>query len=1176
MNSQLLTPVVMQVDEFSEDATPPTLVEFTVNMHTHEIAFSFSETVARDEFVVAKVTVVGTNEEAYTLTDGNMIETQEAYSTTLVWKLGDTDANELKRRRFTAVSTASSGIFMAEGAVLDANDRRIVEFTSVHPCSDHTPDGKAPELRSYILDLTAGTITMEFSETIKSSSLVAVGVSLLSAQGATSADSVVPLTSGSLKVDLDSDAVESTKSDWLTAVIALSEADLNAIKKRTALATDVSTTYLTIAGGVITDMNNNPVRALDAENAQIADDFVEDDVVPVLRSFALDMSNRLLTLSFSETMLASTIAMDASDFIIFPHSTGVVLTSSSKNVDAALEDSNVITIKISEEDANKMKIAGSGRTLADSSLQMQPFLANDMNNNAVALTNLDLINANFLEDTIPPVMRSASVDMNVGTLTIVFDETVKADSLDASTITVQLDAAGTVSHTLQGPGTNLNVQNSPTIVVKIEDADLNAIKLKAMLTKLEDSYVYLAEGTVTDTSVAATESDAHGDAAIAFKVDETPPALTAFSFDLTTKSLILSFDEVVKASSVVETEITLWSHENDAAAENLGETRTSYTLVDVTVNSPNGLELELVLSDEDLDAIKAITNLFISPGSSYMSFNEDVVTDMAVPANKVTPVLDTSAERASAFKADNLQPAVESFDLDMTAELLTIYFSETVDSDSVVFPAITLQKSATVGTSAHGHVSLTGGKVTHTTDIPSLQIKLSTADVNRLKTAKIGMDTSSTYLTMTAAAVTDMAGLDLIPREDGNNAVQVDQYNRDNTDPVLQKCALDLTNEELTLSFSETVDASSIIVSHITLAQDAGGIGTTYSLHSPSGTSSEDGPEIVVDISLTDLNEIKRLNEHGLATIEDEAASVYCSVSVEFINDVFENPVVVRELSDGLPSTDFVTDGVAPKLKSFTLDMNQVISENTVQVATATLLMKFSETVKFNSYDPKFLTIQKAETVSGTGSSVTLTGQFSSVSTQSGTQLAFKMLRADANAIKLVADMATGEDDTYLTLDSSFVTDMYNNPIESVDNGAAMKIADGGFVADVTAPELMKFDIDMDAGKITLSFDETVSGLSINPDEIIIRDTTDENNAAASFTLTGGLVGSATGEPWVKATNVRTFPHSDSHIIQFYFTKDDLDEIKRLNMCTDANDCYLVHTEFVVYDMRENDVLRCT
>jgi hypothetical protein len=122
----------------------------------------------------------------------------------------------------------------------------------------------------------------------------------------------------------------------------------------------------------------------------------------------------------------------------------------------------------------------------------------------------------------------------------------------------------------------------------------------------------------------------------------------------------------------------------------------------------------------------------------------------------------------------------------------------------------------------------------------------------------------------------------------------------------------------------------------------------------------------------------------------------------------------------------------------------------------------------------------------------------------------------------------------------------------------------------------MKFDIDMNAGKITLSFDETVSGLSINPDEIIIRDTTDENNAAASFTLTGGLVRSATGEPWVKATNVRTFPHSDSHIIQFYFTKDDLDEIKRLNMCTDANDCYLVHTEFVVYDMRENDVLRCT
>merc|ERR1712127_139329 len=194
------------------------------------------------------------------------------------------------------------------------------------------------------------------------------------------------------------------------------------------------------------------------------------------------------------------------------------------------------------------------------------------------------------------------------------------------------------------------------------------------------------------------------------------------------------------------------------------------------------------------------------------------------------------------------------------------------------------------------------------------------------------------------------------------------------------------------------------------------------------------------------------------------------------------------------------------------------------------------------------------------------------------------MLRVDANAIKFVVDMATGEADTFLTLSSAFVTDMYQNPITSVDNGAAMPIITGGFTPDTTNPELLKFDIDMDQGKITLSFDETVSGASIMPDEIIIRDTTHVDDAGASYQLTGAITGGSfdvdgvpVGEPWAKVLNTPTFPHGDSNTITFYFTKTDLDEIKRLNMCSQADDCYLVHTEYLVFDLGlgPNTVLRC-
>jgi len=1187
MNNRNLTPVTMKVKNggFDEDVTPPTLIKFDLNMNTHEITFLFSETVSRDTFVVERVTIVGTNSEEYPLEVGAMIDSQVPYSTSLAWKMDDADANALKRLRSTAVSIASSSILMADGAVQDANGQAIVAFSTPHPCDAHFPDETSPDLVSYTMDLTAGIITMQFSEAIKSSSLVAVGVRVLAGRGPTESSvqgcNGVALTSGSLKVDLDADGDASTRSDWLTAVIALSEDDMNAIKKCPALAVSDASTYLSIDSSVITDMNNRPFNAIASSVAQKVQDsgFEDDQVDPILRSFALDMSQRLLTLSFSETMLASSIVMGANT-LVFTHGDGVALAVSSANVDVTGEDTNVITIQLSEADANAMKIAGSGRTLADSSLKIHQGWALDMNNNAVVLTDLALLTSDFIADTIPPVMRSASIDMNLGTLTIVFDETVKADSLEAGTITVQSDAAGTVKHTLLGPGTNINTDNSPTIVVQMVVSDLNAIKLKDMLTVIGDSYVYLAPGTVTDTSVAATLAVAHGDDAANFARDATDPVLSEFSFDLTTKSLVLTFDEVVKADSLEETEITLWSHASQQAADTLGETRRSHTLAEVDVDSSNGLTITLILSDGDLDTIKAIENLYVGPTSAYLSLTALAATDMAVPPNTVKPIFESNAKVADRFKSDNIQPRVTQVDLDMTTELLTIYFSETVDSSSVLYQGITLQKSANVGSTIDGHVTLSGGTRTHTTDIPSLQIKLTNDDLNKMKSAKIGMDKDSSYLVMTAASIKDMAGLDLIPREDGvvgdGGALQVTDYARDSTDPVLTSCALDLDAETFTLGFSETVDAGSILVQHFTLAQDQLGVQTTYSLHAPSGTSSADGPEIVVDISLSDLNEIKRLSELGLATKGGAETSVFCSISTLFIDDVFENHIEARDVGNGLPSINFGQDNTPPTLLSFSLDMNQVVSENTVQVATATILLKFSETVKFSTYEPTAITIQKDRTVTGIDSSVTLSGEFASVSTQSGTTLSFKLLRDDANAIKKIADLATSFSDTFITLTSNFVDDMSGNSIRPEDNGAALQISNNGFVPDETAPELLRFDIDMDKGKLTLSYDETVNGLSINPDEIVIRDTTNVGDAAASFTLTGGVVGSADGEPWVKVENERSFPHADSHIISFYFTKADLDEIKRLNMCSEANDCYLVHTEFLVYDMRANDVLRCT
>lgn len=40
--------------------------------------------------------------------------------------------------------------------------------------------------------------------------------------------------------------------------------------------------------------------------------------------------------------------------------------------------------------------------------------------------------------------------------------------------------------------------------------------------------------------------------------------------------------------------------------------------------------------------------------------------------------------------------------------------------------------------------------------------------------------------------------------------------------------------------------------------------------------------------------------------------------------------------------------------------------------------------------------------------------------------------------------------------------------------------------------------------------------------------------------------------------------------------KADLDEVKRLSLCTSQNNCYVIHTEFLVRDVSDNHILGCS
>merc|ERR1712146_563921 len=119
---------------------------------------------------------------------------------------------------------------------------------------------------------------------------------------------------------------------------------------------------------------------------------------------------------------------------------------------------------------------------------------------------------------------------------------------------------------------------------------------------------------------------------------------------------------------------------------------------------------------------------------------------------------------------------------------------------------------------------------------------------------------------------------------------------------------------------------------------------------------------------------------------------------------------------------------------------------------------------------------------------------------------------------------------------------------------------------------LLSFKMDVNTGRMTLSFDETVDGFSLEPVEFQVLDGVAKK--AASLQLTGGI--GTNGVAWVKDDSRSRFDHADSDVLVMSLLKADLDELKRLALCTEQDDCYLIHTEWAIRDKAGNQIVACT
>ena len=1171
MNNNLLLPIsdtlALQVDQFTEDTVPPTLQSFNLDMNTGILTLMFSETINASSFEVTQITLQdAANIE--NVTDTHMISNYSINlsvydSTVITVQIVPLDLNEIKRLYNLAIDSSSTYIAITSLLVRDMNNKYVVEIPSEEALrvSVYVSDRNPPQLEEFDLNLNSSELLLRFNETVNRESLNIESVTIQHAQSSSGPSFTLQLTQTSSSMSPNDTYI----------IVDIGTFDLNNLKRLTEVATSRNNTYLSLNSTAIEDMNENAIVQIPGTNGLQVTNFVQDQIRPVLTGFSLDINQGILVLTFSETVQAvtlniSTITLQSQSVVIPEESYTLNQGDLPEYSYSNSTDDPILTVYIGTSDLNAIKAIFE--------------LANTPNDTFLAITEdgvLDMVDLAlepipssfasavdvYVADTTGPELLSFSFNLTSETLELTFDETINIESFNITQLILLSNPNISIgSYKMLRGYRALSMDNSTTVSVLLILDDLHDIKLDTNLaTNTANTWLQILQPAIHDMAFIPNYVQSSIENVAVYEQDLTSPMLLSFYVDMNEGLLVLNFDEPVNASSIDYTAFTVYSGRvasdaemtsgngtiNETIAVNatmvdtgsgqniLTQAPTSYTLTGGSTNSTNGLQITIILTVDDLNAIKQDEQLFTSTATSFISIEPSSIADMN--ANPVAEISSTEALQATAFINDTTPPVLLGFDLDMNMGILVLSFPETIDVSTTMFDGIILQRGPNVSLDANQYM-LVGGRLTMLDDGLTASIEITLGDLNEIKRRRIALSPETAWLTIDESTILDMSDQGVVAVVNGVSARMVSMYMTDSTPPELQTFTLNLDREILTLYFSETVDVFLFNITALSFQDTRRGNNTFnhYTLTSSSYLNSTSSPVIEVVLGLEDLNNIKQLTE--LAT---EIENTYLSVTSDLVQDVFGNNLQEISTFDALLATEVVTDVTNPVLEAFDIDLDSRI-----------ITLYFSETVNATSLNVSGISLIGAQEL--TAEMFQLDTSYTN-STNNPT-IEIMITRNDFNIIKMLTNLATSESDTYLIIDPEAISDMAGNPVVAISPQAALQVRN--YTKDTTSPVLESFDLDMNGVTLILEFSETVNVSSIDFTSITLVDSTDP--FPQTYTLLGGETALANG-PTV--------------VIQFI--KEDEDNLKRIDgLATSANNTYLVIRSDTIVDMDGNPVENIT
>ena len=837
--------ITLPVSTYARDTVSPILVAFDLNLLAYKLQLEFNEPVLAASLQPTEITIQSTSSAdatSFELTMESVASPSNVNGNLQVINLNG-DGESLKFTPNLANDVADTFLTCGSNLIRDTFANLVVPILSsvALKVSNYTRGLYGPEVDSFLLDLTSNELVLTFSEQVVISSVTPSAIVIQSTADGSGAS--VKLTELSTVVLVSGEA---------TVVAIALNGDANALKKTLNLATSSNDTFLSWTNNLAKNLEPEDVIPRGSSNALAVTTYRPDRDNPELQAFVLDLDADQLEMTFNEPILARTI----NSFLItllYDLTTPNIAVNGFVNIINTPVVSDVLTTPIFYQSLNEMKAYYAMNSVgANAHIRFVEGAFLDTNSNPVGPQT---VSGTVVMDASPPRLSAFSLDLNVGTIILSFDEVIDISSLNiAGSLSILKEPSDVNPYTLTGG--NVPVGDNSVVMISLSKTDLNAIKaMTSPDTGAGNTLIAIKETLLQDLNGNAVFPIANNLALRVsnFTEDVTPPSLVYVQLDLNDKDIELTFDEPVDPSSVTFTSLTFMWRRDDGS-------NTNYSLSGGIVSETNLTEIVTKMSLHDFDSINCFTsqtfdaerNTFLElKASAVLDFNGNAIQKEVVTVNEIVE--------------DTLPPNLKNFEMDLDLGTLHLTFEESVVPSTLVPSLISLQSMAGPNPQT---VTLTTASSTSSTDTV-LVIILSTRDLNEIKRhTNIATMTNNTYVSIGRGVVKDCAG-NLATALSPTSALRAGSYISDITSPVLVHFSLDLDEGELVLLFSEVVNVLSFTPTAITIQglRSVSTVSTTIAsaerfLVLKGGiTESSDDIEITLSLNATDLLVLQKSSE---------------------------------------------------------------------------------------------------------------------------------------------------------------------------------------------------------------------------------------------------------------------------------------------------------------------------